>query len=225
LERFDLHTTLSEHHRQIMDSFAGRPQYRNRRAVLERALELLSAIDDEDVEQMLYVHKFRNSVMRLFNYVMLSGDDVDSIMNAVLKTETTDRMLNSLVDSVAGKTKTVQKVLGRTAVNNFSDMVRAVRAFHDYLNILGEISVDEERRQLSAKMNVLRSIPELWLEILDEVLEASSYTFDIRIENEGYPVVVVHWIPPEDYPPVKKLKEERLRVGRQKLIAALSGRK
>jgi hypothetical protein len=208
-----------------MDSFAGRPQYRNRRAVLERALELLSAIDDEDVEQMLYVHKFRNSVMRLFNYVMLSGDDVDSIMNAVLKTETSDRMLNSLVDSVAGKTKTVQRVLGTTGVNNFSDMVSVVRAFHEYLNILGEVSVDEERLQLSAKMNVLRSIPELWLEVLNEVLEESNYTFDIRIENEGHAVVVVHWIPPEGYPPVKKLKEERLRVSRQKLIATLSRRK
>jgi len=208
-----------------MDSFAGRPQYRNRRAVLERALELLSAVDDEDVEQMLYVHKFRNSMMRLFNYVMLSGDDVDSIMKAVLNTETTDRMLNSLVDSVAAKTKTIQRVLGRTGVNNFSDMVRAVRVFHEYLNILGEVSVDEERRQLSAKMNVLRSIPELWLEVLNEVLEASNYTFDIRIENQGHPVVVVHWIPPEGYLPVKKLKEERLQVSRQQLIATLSGRK
>jgi len=225
LEPLDLHTTLSQRHRQIMDSFAGRPQYRNRRAVLERALELLSAIDDEDVEQMLNVHKFRNSMMRLFNYVMLSGDDVDSIMNAVLNIETTDRMLNGLIDSVAAKTITVQKVLGETAVNNFSDMVRAVRAFHDYLNILGEISVDEERRQLSAKVNVLRSIPELWLEVLSELLEASNYTFDIRIENEGHAVVVVHWIPPEGYPPVKKLKEERLRVSRQKLIATLSGRR
>ncbi len=208
-----------------MDSFTGKPQYRNRRAVLERALELLSAVDDGDVEQMLYVHKFRNSMMRLFNYVMLSGDDVDGIMKAVLNTETTDRMLNSLVDSVAAKTITVQKVLGKTAVNNFSNMVGAVRVFHDYLNILSEISVDEERRQLSAKMNVLRSIPELWLEILNEVLEASNYTFDIRIENEGHAVVVVHWIPPEDYLPVKELKEEHLRVSRQKLIATLSGRK
>lgn len=225
METFDLHTTISQHHRQIMDSFAGKPQYRGRRAVLERALELLNTIDDEDIEQMLYAHKFRNSMMRLFNNVMLSADDVDSIMKATLNTETTDRMLDNIIDSIIAKTKTIHKVVGRTGANNLPNIVGVLRVFHEYLNVLGEVSVDEERRQASAKLNVLTAIPELWLEILNGVLEASDYTFDIRIENEGHPVVVVHWIPPDGYPPLRKLKEERLRVSRQKLITTLSRRK
>jgi len=225
LETFDLHTTISQHHRQILDSFAEKPQYRGRRAVLERALELLSTIDDEDVEQMLYVHKFRDSMMRLFNNVMVSGDDVDNMTEAILTTETTDRMLNSIVDSIVARTKAISKVFGKRGANNFSEMVGVLRVYHEYLNVLGEMSVDEERRQVSAKMNVLRVVPELWLEVLNEVLETSDYTFDIRIEDEGHPVVVVQWIPPESYPSVEKLKEERLRVSRQKLIATLSRRK
>jgi hypothetical protein len=185
----------------------------------------LSIIDDGDVEQMLYIHKFRDSMMRLFNNVMLSGDDVNSMMEPLLNTETTDRMLNSIVDSIIAKTKAINKVLGKTGTNNFSDMVGVLRVYHEYLNVLGEVSVDEERRQVSARINVLRAVPEWWLEILNEVLETSNYTFDIRIEDEGHPVVVVHWIPPDGYPPVQKLKEERLQVSRQKLIATLSRRK
>jgi len=225
LEPFELHTTLGQHHRQIMDSFAEKSRYGNRRVVLERALELLNAVDDEDVERMLYVHKFRNSMMQLFNFVMLSGDILDSIVNAVLNTRTTEKLLNNLVESAVTETKTIQKVLGKTRVNTFSDMVKTLGTFHEYLNVLGEASVDEESRQISAKINVLRPIPELMLEILNAKLEASNYTFDIRIENERYSVLVVHWIPPEDYPRVKRLKEERLRVSRQNLIATLSGTK
>ncbi|MCZ2845069.1 MAG: hypothetical protein O2U61_00995 [Candidatus Bathyarchaeota archaeon] len=49
----DLHTHMSKQHGKILDSFASKEEYGDRRRVLEKAIELLDAINDLDINEVL----------------------------------------------------------------------------------------------------------------------------------------------------------------------------
>ena len=167
-----------------MDSFAKREEYGSRRKVLERALELLQAADKADIGEVLDTYKFRRSVINLYNYLLISADLVDGLGSAALGKSSLDDAFRKFLDSAVEETETTQKILGKERVNTFPDLVETIKGFHRYLNVLGAPHVDEEANSISAQVNLLKSIPELILHILNTKLEASGYTFNITYKTE-----------------------------------------
>jgi len=106
-------------------------------------------------------------------------------------------------------------------VNSFSDMAESLAFYHKHLNIIGEVHVNEERHQVFARLNTFKAMPEIPLEILNTLLEASGYTFDLRLEEKSNPIFTVTWTPPDIYPGVKEQREKYLKSRREDLIARM----
>ena len=117
------------------------------------------------------------------------------------------------------ESKVEREVVARSRVNSFQDMAESVAFYSKHLNIIGEVHANEGQRQVFAKVNTFKSIPEIPLEILNTLLEASGYTFDLRLEDENNPIFTITRIPPDSYPEVREQKEKYLNSRRETIIA------
>ena len=216
---FELHTTLSERHRQMLDAFAQEKEYGNRRRVLERALELLETLDGVDAKEMLEAYKTRRSFLELFNFVLVNRELVEGLAKVALGKTTMATLFEKIREFTIAESKVAREVVARSRVNSFQDMAESVAFYSKHLNIIGEVHANEGQRQVFAKVNTFKSIPEIPLEILNTLLEASGYTFDLRLEDENNPIFIITWIPPDIYPEVREQKENYLNSRRETIIA------
>jgi len=219
LKLFELHTTLSESHRQMLDAFAQENEYGNRRRVLERALELLKTLDGANAKETLEAYKTRRSFLELFNFVLVNRELVEGLAKVALGRTTMATLFEKIREYTIAEFKTAQKVIAKSRVNSFQDMAESVAFYSKHLNIVGEAHANEDHRQVFAKLNVFKSIPVIPLEILNTLLETSGYTFDLRLEDENNPIFIITWIPPDIYPEVREQKENYLNSRRETIIA------
>lgn len=210
MKLFDFHTTLSEGHRQIMDSFAERGEYGTRRKVLERALELLEALEGVEMEQLLEACKVRRILIDLLDFVTISRELIEALANVAVGKCGPRALLECIRKHTIAEVKTAQKVLARKNINTFSDMTESVMFYSKHLNIIGNVHVNENQKQVFAKVNVFASMPEIPLEIVNALLEGSGYTFDLRLEEGIFPIIAVTWVPSADYSEIRKEKEKHL---------------
>lgn len=216
MKLFELHTTLSERHRQIIDSFAQKKEYGNHRRVLERALELLEASDKVDLKEALEDYRIRKSLLELFGFILINRELTEGLTKVILGQVTMEKLFEKIREYAQAEFKTALKFYSASRTNSFQDMTRSINFYSKYLNILEGPHVNEAGKQVFAKLNAFKSMPEIPLEILNTLLEASACTFDLKLENE---ILVFTWIPPENYSEVKEKREKYLSSRREALIA------
>jgi len=218
---FELYTALSERHRKVLNSFVQRKEYGTQRAALERALELLEALDGVNVGELLEAQKARQGLLVLFNFVLVNCELIEGLVRVALGESTMEALFEEIRQYTLAEFKTAQKVVAMKRVNSFSDMAESLTFYHKHLNIIGEVHVNEERHQVFARLNTFKVMPEVPLEILNTLLEASGYTFDLRLEEESHPIFIVTWVPPDTYSAVKEQREKYLKSRREDLIVRL----
>jgi len=81
---FELHTALSERHRKVLNSFVQRKEYGTQRAALERALELLEALDGVNVGELLEAQKVRQGLLMLFNFGLVNRELIEGLAKVAL---------------------------------------------------------------------------------------------------------------------------------------------
>ncbi len=221
MSSFDFHTFLSERHRQIMDSFAQREEYGSRRKVLERALDLLQPLDGTNVTELLEGHEVRRKLTELCNFVLVEDELIEVLGNAALRRTNARTFLEHVRKLSLADFKRAQKFLGRKGVNSFEDMCESIIFYSKYLNIIGKVCVNDDERQVFAKLNTFKSLPEIPMEILNSLLEACGYTFNIRLEEGGNPFFIITWFSPDYSPEVRRQKEKDLNAIRDAFTAKI----
>jgi len=202
-----------------MDLFAKEEKYGNRRRVLERALELLEALEEADVSEILEAYKIRRRLIELLDFVLVSNELIEALANVALGRSGVKTLFEKIREYTATESETSRKVLARVKVNSFLDMVESITFYHKHLNIIGRAHVNEDQRQVFAKLHAFKPIPEIPLEILNTLLEVSGYTFNLRLEGGNNPILTFTWVPPDDYPQVREQREKYINSRREALIA------